>query len=343
MPAETSPDIDLTPLQGGARIDVQHHVILPEYERALVRAGMVEDSWRVSRTTSPAATGATIAELGIAAPVMLPFSTAGIHHGKDEAARYLCRATNEAAARFRDALDLAGFMAILPSPDVDGALAEMDYALDVLGADGVAFLTEQGGVYLGDPRLEPLYQEMHRRKIVAYVHPARPPYAKTLALDLWVALIEYTFETTRAAVNLIHNGVMARFPGIAWILAHGGGTLPFLSARLAMLEDHGEVSGFMVRHPEGSAPYLGRFYFDVALAGDRPAMAALAAIADPGKILYGSDWPYVSKGALARQIVNLRSMPEFAGERLAAMEHGNARLLFPRLAQRAASRAGSAA
>jgi predicted TIM-barrel fold metal-dependent hydrolase len=341
MAEGSSRQTDLSPLRGGARIDVQHHVILPEYERALVRAGMAEDSWRLNRTTTPATTRATMAELGIGAPVVLPFSTAGIHHGNDEAARYLCHTTNEAAAAFREMIGTAGFMAILPLPNVDAALAEMAHALDTLGADGVAVLTEQNGTYLGDDSLEPLYREMDRRGVAAYVHPARPAYAKSLALDLWVPLIEYTFETTRAAVNLIHRGVMARYPAIKWILAHGGGTLPFLSARLRMLEDgHKELGDFMARHPEGAAPYLGQFYYDVALTGEQPAIAALAEIADPSHILYGSDWPYVSKGALALQIKNMHAMPEFAGDRLAAMERGNALRLFPGLAARVA---GSAA
>ena len=93
-----------------------------------------------------------MAELGIAAAVVNPLSVAGVHHGDDANARYLTRSVNEALAKFSSgAPDRLGFFATLPMPDVDGALAEMAYALDELGADGVILLSHQNGVYVGDP------------------------------------------------------------------------------------------------------------------------------------------------------------------------------------------------
>jgi 6-methylsalicylate decarboxylase len=56
---------------------------------------------------------------------------------------------------------------------------------------------------------------------------------------------------------------------------------------------------------------LRRFYFDTALSGSPTALPALQAFADPGHILYGSDWPFAQ---------------------LHAVNRGNAEALFPRLA-----------
>ena len=43
---------------------------------------------------------------------------------------------------------------------------------------------------------------------------------------------EFTFNTTRAASNLIFSGTMERYSNIKFILAHAGGTLPYLKWRI---------------------------------------------------------------------------------------------------------------
>jgi predicted TIM-barrel fold metal-dependent hydrolase len=326
---------------GSGRIDVHQHAILPEYRKALQRAGVIDrppkdgmDGLGSELHETVFTTQSILAvadEMGTAGAVLLPFSVAGIHHGDDANARYLTRATNEAVAALAGgAPDRLGFYAILPAPDVDGALAELEYAMDTLGADGVAFLSTQNGVYIGDRALDPLYAEMDRRGIVAFIHPARPAY--TLPLDLWPPLIEYPFETTRAAVNLIYNGALAEFPRITWILAHAGGTLPYLSERLkALLEAQDpRRPSFRDRFPQGVEPLLKQFYYDTAIAGAAPAMSALVAVADPSHIVYGSDWPYPPKAEVVEQVRSLRAMPLFVGERLAAVERGNAAAIFSR-------------
>ena len=47
-------------------------------------------------------------------------------------------------------------------PDVDGALAELAYALDDLRLDGVVLFSNARGAYLGDPRFTPLFDELLR-------------------------------------------------------------------------------------------------------------------------------------------------------------------------------------
>lgn len=329
-----------------ALIDVHHHVLLPEYEQALIRSGAGDPSRPFRRHDGPAVTVEKMAELGIAAAVVNPLSVAGVHHGDDANARYLTRSVNEALGKFSSgAPDRIGFFATLPMPDVDGALAEMAYALDTLGADGVVLLSHQNGVYVGDPRGEPLYAEMDRRGTVCFIHPTIPPYLPGgLDLRLWPAYLEYAFDTTRVAGNLIYHEYMRRFPRIKWLLAHAGGAFPYLSMRLRLMEEL-EIGGrkppfpsvgagkpFDERVPEGITPYLDKFYYDVALAGADAPMAALTALAPPERIFYGSDWPFVLRSFVVEQQANLARMPHFSGARFAAMERDNARLMFKRFA-----------
>ena len=334
------------PLSSLALIDVHHHVLLPEYEQALVRSGAGDPSRPFRRHDGPAVTCEKMAELGIAAAVVNPLSVAGVHHGDDANARYLTRSVNEALAKFSSgAPDRLGFFATLPLPDVDGALREMSHALDTLGADGVVLLSHQNGVYVGDPVCEPLYAEMDRRRVVCFVHPTIPAYFPAgLNLRMWPAYLEYAFDTTRVAGNLIYHEVMRRYPNIKWLLAHAGGAFPYLSMRLRLMEEL-ETKGrkppfpslgtgrpFDERVPEGITPYLDKFYYDVALSGAEAPMAALTALAPASRILYGSDWPFVERAFVVEQQDNLLRMASFAGERFVAMERGNAAALFRRFA-----------
>jgi 6-methylsalicylate decarboxylase len=317
-------------------IDVHHHVVLPEYEAALRRSGAADPSRPLRKETKPQVALDAMTELGIEAAVLNPLSVAGVHHGDDANARYLTESTNEALARFvSSAPKRLGFFAPLPLPDLDGALRQMEHALDTLNADGVIFLSNQNGFYVGDPAFEELYAEMDRRSAVAFVHPASPSYVPTLRLDLWAAYIEYPFETTRVAANLIYNGVMARYPRIKWILAHAGGALPYLSVRLRLMEESDKNKPpFIERVPEGVAPYLKAFYFDVAIAGGAAPMAALTEMADPLRILYGSDWPYLERSFVTDQRDSLLGLPQFQGERLGPLAWRNAAHVFTRFSDR---------
>ena len=230
---------DTVQILAGLRfIDVHHHLLLPEYDSALVRSGAYDPSRPLRKGDSPQIVCEKMAELGIDGAVVNPLSVAGVHHGDDANARYLTESVNEAQARFiSDAHGQLGFFAALPLPDIDGALKQMRHALDVLKADGVIFLSHQNGIHIGEPQFDALYAEMDRRGVIAFIHPAVPPGVEHLNLQLWPVYIEYTFETTRVAANLIYHGIMARYPNIKWIFAHAGGTLPYLTMRLRLMDE----------------------------------------------------------------------------------------------------------
>src|SRR5665213_4505249 len=81
-------------------IDVHHHVVLPEHERALVRSGAADPSRPLRKNSEPETACTAMAEFGIERALINPLSVAGVHHGNDANARYLTRSVNEALARF---------------------------------------------------------------------------------------------------------------------------------------------------------------------------------------------------------------------------------------------------
>jgi len=98
---------------------------------------------------------------------VVSLSTPGVHTGDSVKAQALARRCNEFSAELvRSRPDRFGGFACLPLPDVDASLAELSHALDVLGLNGFVLFTNSNGVYLGDPALEPVFEELERRKTV---------------------------------------------------------------------------------------------------------------------------------------------------------------------------------
>jgi aminocarboxymuconate-semialdehyde decarboxylase len=191
----------------------------------------------------------------------------------------------------------------------------------------VILLSNYEGKYLADPHFEPLWAELDRRRAVVFVHPALP---KVPGLDGVAApMVDYPFDTTRAAVQLVLNGVVDRYPNVRIILAHAGGFLPYASHRIAQLAR-------VFRPDAEDAPRIlakfERFYFDTALSAGPAALPTLKAFAGSEHILFGSDFPYVSAGISGIFTSQLNAYDDFTDSERSAINHANAWTLFPRLA-----------
>ena len=90
----------------------------------------------------------------------------------------------------------------LPLPDVDGALAEIDYALGTLGLDGVLLLTNANGVYLGDSRLDAVFGDsITAGRWRSFIHGC-PPVWSAHPFDMHPSS-SFVSDTTRAVTHLI--------------------------------------------------------------------------------------------------------------------------------------------
>src|ERR1700692_3531733 len=155
-------------------IDVHHH-ILPDFfwaetnDSAHPVGGIAPPPW------DPTSALAFMDDAGIGVAIT-SISTPGGHTGDDARAHRLARSRNEfSASLIQRRPDRFGGFAALPLPDVDGALNELVYALDVLKLDGVVVFSNSNGVYLGDERFEPVFEELERRSAVVFVHPTASP------------------------------------------------------------------------------------------------------------------------------------------------------------------------
>ncbi len=302
-------------------IDVQAHFLPAFYDAAMRKTGMEKiDNWAIPGWSVESAI-AMMDSYGIDAQ-MLSMSAPGVYFLKGQQASEMARALNEFAAEtIRNHSPRFGAFACLPLPDLDAAMTELTYALDTLGLDGVGLQSNYNGIYLGQPEFDPLFDELNRRGATVFVHPVSPPNFAPMSVGITAPILEYPFDTTRMAVNLIRSGTIARCPDMRLIVAHGGGTIPFVHPRLALA---------LGAEP---AKLLSSFYYDLTAATTPGQMAALKTFCQPERLLMGFDFPFMNPAMNAPFVAALES-DVYTPETRKAIARDNALRLFPQVAAR---------
>ncbi|EHP39011.1 metal-dependent hydrolase [Cupriavidus basilensis OR16] len=237
----------------------------------------------------------------------------------------LLRKCNDHAAELRSRFNgRFGSFASLPLPNVEAALKEVSYCLDELKVDGFILFTNYDGKYLGHEHFTPLLEELDRRGAVAFIHPNQPPHDIPSVAP--ASVLEYPFETTRTATSLIIAGAMSRYRNVRFILSHAGGTLPFLAPRIALSISMMPSVAERVGDPLAA---IRAFYFDTALSAGTPALASLAQVADPERILFGTDFPFAPTSAI-RRFGSVLDAIEIPGVDMAKVYGANAAQLLGR-------------
>jgi predicted TIM-barrel fold metal-dependent hydrolase len=307
------------------RIDVHQHVVPPFWAEALPEHGGDPSGW-ASPTWTPENAIDFMDSQGIAMGV-LSLTAPGVTSWSGAERRDIARRVNEyTASLVAKRPDRFGNFVTLPLPDVEGALAELERAFRDLKADGIILLSNYEGRYLGDPAFEELWRELDRRKAVAFVHPGKPAIA--IIDGIPSPIVDYPFDTTRTAVQLVLNGVTARYKQVRIILSHAGGFLPYAADRFA------ELAPAVRTDVQATADLLESFhsfYFDTALSSSPASLLALQSFARPGHILYGSDFPYAPASVVASFTAQLGAFEDLSRQARAAIDNGGARKLFPRL------------
>ena len=308
-------------------IDTHHHM-LPDFfwqETDNAHApvgGLAPNRWSTETSLS------FMDDAGIDVAVV-SVSTPGVHVGNHARAAALARRCNEFAATLVQAKpDRFASFACLPLPAVDASLEELAYALDVLKLDGCVLFTNANGVYLGDAVLEPVFDELERRQAVVFVHPNPSPDAAAHSLGLPDNVIDFPTDTNRVVAQMHYTGRFARTPNVKYIFSHAGGSILYLAARFAIIDEMGFIPGAEQRGT--AADMFRRMYWDTALAASDPVLRMLRDVAGMTQVLYGTDFPYQRQDLAARSKHVVQGAALNDGERV-DMLGGNAARLFPRL------------
>jgi 6-methylsalicylate decarboxylase len=321
-------DVAASSRENPRRIDVHHHMLPPEYV-SFTRDRILEITSgddTVLKWTPDVALN-QMNQFGIASSI-LSLPVPGAWFGSKENSRKLARISNEYGARLvGDRPGKFGMFAALPLPDVEGSLAEIVYAFDVLRADGIYLQTSYDDKWPGDREFAPVFDELNRRRAIVFVHPTEPGCCANLIPGIPSNVIEFVFDTTRAIVSFLVNGTFARCPEIRFIFCHSGGTMPVLAARI-----HGffqSRSTLASCAPNGVLQELKKLHYDIANATNSSSLGALMNLVPTSQMLFGSDFPYRAVAPTAggwdkypvsddvRSVVNrenaLRLFPRFGG------------------------------
>ncbi len=131
------------------RIDVHHHMMPP-----------MIDLWS-ARHWSPQVSIEAMDKFGTETAILsvtgLTPAYADLFYDGSERAHTFIRRMNEYGAKVAsDNPKRFGAFAVLPLPDVDLSLKEIEYTFDTLKADGVVMFTDTGDKWPGDPLFRPI-------------------------------------------------------------------------------------------------------------------------------------------------------------------------------------------
>jgi 6-methylsalicylate decarboxylase len=308
------------PPAGVRPIDVHHHFAPPAWVTEVRGRPLLQPA---NTTWTPEKSIDDMDRGGVAGAVV-SITNPGLWFGDAAATRRLARACNEYGAKLvHDHPTRFGLFAAMPLPDVDATLQEIAYAYDTLKADGVGLMTSYGDLWLGNTAFRPVMEELNRRNAIVHVHPTAANCCKNLGYGVAPGSIEYGTDTTRAITGVAFSGDAARFPNIRFIWSHAGGTVPFLAGRI-----DGASNNAKDRMPRGFMYELRRFYYDLAGAANKGAVASLLQLVPPTNVLYGTDFP---PGGNSRDVLKtIAEIGMFSEADLRAIERDNAVKLFPR-------------
>jgi aminocarboxymuconate-semialdehyde decarboxylase len=175
----------------------------------------------------------------------------------------------------------------VPLQDLELALAELVRAHTELGLGVIHLPAQIDGVYLGDPSLRPLWEEIARHGLVVFLHPdgVRDPWFQRYSL--WNS-VGQPIEEARVLSSLIYEGVLEDFPEVSIVVSHGGGYLPHYYGRLDRNVQNMPESTVHISQPPSA--YLRRLYYDTCVY-EPTTLRALIDQVGADHVLMGSDWP----------------------------------------------------
>jgi predicted TIM-barrel fold metal-dependent hydrolase len=270
----------------------------------------------------------------------------------------LARIANDAMAELcrKHADRFPAFIAALPMNNLEASLAEIDRAVQSLGACGIQVFTNVAGRPLSAPEFRPIFARMVAHDLPVWVHPMRgpnfPDYTSEQSSEneIWFSF-GWPYETTACMTRLIYSKLFDELPTLKIITHHLGGMIPYFSGKIDLgfrqiffgtLERNpaAEEAGLRKRPIE----YYRMLYADTALNGEiAPTRCGHAFFGTP-RTLFATDAPFdPERGrALIRNTIRAVEALEISTAEQARIFEGNARALL-KLATAAERRTGTRA
>jgi predicted TIM-barrel fold metal-dependent hydrolase len=233
------------------------------------------------------------------------------------------------------------FVASLAMNNVEASLAEIDRAVETLGARGIQVFTNVAGKPLSAPEFRPIFQRMVQHDLPVWVHPMRGPqfadYASEQASEneIWFSF-GWPYETTACMTRLIYSGLFDELPTLKIVTHHMGGMIPYFAGKIK-LGFRQIFFGTPEQNPlaedcglkKAPVDYFKMLYADTALGETAPTRCGHAFFGTD-KCLFATDAPF--DAAQGRWLIGntLRAVEalEISPEESERIHSGNAKLLL---------------
>ncbi|OKL61132.1 hypothetical protein UA08_03519 [Talaromyces atroroseus] len=193
----------------------------------------------------------------------------------------------------------------LSAPDASIIVNEITRLKMLPHMRGVIMGTSGLGNGLDDQKLDPVWAALAQTQTLLFLHPhyglpdeafggseVTQRYGHVLPLALGFPL-----ETTIAVTRMLLSGVFDRFPDLKILLAHSGGTLPFLAGRIDSCIAHERK--FVANGGSAQGPVRDvwsvlntNIYLDAVVYGEAGLRAAIHAAGSHERLLFGTDNPF---------------------------------------------------
>ena len=276
-----------------AHLNPAEHDPTTVFANALTR----ETNVKQMKTRAPKLTGVTerlvdMDRMGVDIQAVCPAPYHFFYFTEPDYGAQLAREVNEGIAKIvADTPDRFVGLGSVPLQDSQLAIRELDYCVKHLGMRGVEICTNVNGKNLTDPslKLDKFFARCEELGVVIFMHPLGYTQADRLTNHYFNNVIGNPLESTVAVAHLIFDGVMARYPKLKIVVAHGGGFIAHYWARM----DHAwraraDCRTVIKRKPSS---YLEKFYFD-SITFDPEMLKRLIDRFGADHVVLGTDYPY---------------------------------------------------
>jgi aminocarboxymuconate-semialdehyde decarboxylase len=216
-----------------------------------------------------------------------------------DAARRINDEVDQECARFPGRL--FAFATLPLSGGRDVIVEEIERLRTLKYMRGVILGTTGLGKGLDDPELLPVFEALQQANLPVFLHPhyglpgavygeRQAEYGHVLPLALGFPL-----ETTISITRMILSSAFEKVPELQMILAHSGGTLPFLAGRIESCIEHDahlKAEGKLGKGRKTVWEILKKnIYLDAVIYGEVGLRAAIESSGED-RIMFGTDHPF---------------------------------------------------
>ncbi|KAL9618048.1 MAG: hypothetical protein Q9160_007177 [Pyrenula sp. 1 TL-2023] len=203
------------------------------------------------------------------------------------------------------ALKLFGFGTLPLGASAEEIASEVRRLKELKNLKGVVMGTTGLGSGLDDPAMMAVWSVLEESETLVFLHPhyglpdqafggaevvAKSGHVLPLALG-------FPLETTIAVTRMFLAGVFDKFPRLRMLLAHSGGTLPFLAGRIQSCVEHEREFVANGGHKQGPKRDIwevlsSNVYLDAVIYNEVGLKAAVDASKSSERVLFGTDHPF---------------------------------------------------